>query len=80
MTDHGYQSEDDFRKEIIGALKTCEITDPYDELDVDAAARYLYEDQYVNAPDDFWDVVRRYRRQRLREKHLTAAAPESTEN
>lgn len=57
---YGYQSETEFRQEIVRALQACGV-DPYEACDVDAAARFLAEDQKTNAPDEFWTVVKRHR-------------------
>ncbi|MGW9170168.1 hypothetical protein [Streptomyces decoyicus] len=59
---HGrHKTDTEFRDEIVNALMSCEV-EPYDWCDVDAAAAFMAEDQYTNAPDEFWDVVRRYKR------------------
>ncbi|MDQ0961983.1 hypothetical protein QFZ66_005861 [Streptomyces sp. B4I13] len=55
------QNFETFKGEIERALSACGV-DPHQACDVNAAASFLTEDQHTNAPDDFWTVVRRYRR------------------
>ncbi|WP_019061741.1 hypothetical protein [Streptomyces prunicolor] len=55
------QSFETFKGEIERALSACGV-DPHEWCDVSAAASYLAEDQHTNAPDEFWTVVRRFRR------------------
>ncbi|MFB0617265.1 hypothetical protein [Streptomyces sp. AGS-58] len=66
------QNFETFKGEIERALSACGV-DPYEACDVNAAATYLAEDQHTNAPDDFWTVVRRYRRTPGREAAIARA-------
>ncbi|MER7477372.1 hypothetical protein ABTX60_06915 [Streptomyces sp. NPDC126510] len=60
------RSFETFKGEIERVLSACGV-DPYQACDVNAAAAFMVEDQHTNAPDDFWMVVRRYRRTTERE-------------
>ncbi|WP_406321798.1 hypothetical protein [Streptomyces sp. NBC_00519] len=73
------QSFETFKGEIERALSACGV-DPHEWCDVNAAASYLTEDQHTNAPDDFWTVVRRYRRTPEREARSTAWCSSMTSN
>lgn len=55
------QTDEEFAAEVEVALKGCGV-DPYAWCDVQAAARFMAEDQHTNAPDCFWTVVRRFKR------------------
>lgn len=63
------QTFETFKGEIERALSACGV-DPHEWCDVTAAASYLTEDQHTNAPDEFWSVVRRFRRTTLREASI----------
>ncbi|MFE3033043.1 hypothetical protein ACFXKY_15535 [Streptomyces canus] len=66
------QSFETFKDEIERALSACGV-DPHEWCDVNAAARYLTEDQHTNAPDEFWTVVRRHGRTAQREAAIDRA-------
>jgi hypothetical protein len=55
------QTVETFKGEIERALSACGV-EPHEWCDVNAAAAFLAEDQHTNAPDTFWNVVRRFRR------------------
>lgn len=55
----GYQTVEEFEQEIRTCLKGADM-DPDDVMDVRSCAEFLHEDQMVNAPDEFMDVIRRY--------------------
>lgn len=56
---NGYQTTEEFEQEIRACLTAANM-DPDDVMDVRACAEFMHEDQMVNAPDEFMDVIRRY--------------------
>jgi hypothetical protein len=49
------------REDILTALSGMD-GDPETLVDIEAATEYMYEDQDTNAPDEFWTVLRTFRR------------------
>ncbi|MGW4007915.1 hypothetical protein [Streptomyces sp. NPDC004763] len=66
------QSVETFKIEIERALAACGV-DAHQWCDVNGAAAFLANDQHTNAPDDFWAVIRRYRRTAQREAAIDQA-------